>query len=95
MYGFEHKKTYMFWPISFELENTLGQGDFYDGIFPKKYVPDDITHDWGDRNEACLKEAIYYLENGSVSSKSTYNYRRSAQFTEGPQRMKSAYLIEK
>jgi C-terminal processing protease CtpA/Prc len=95
MYGFEHEKAYFFWPIAFELENTLGQGDFYDGFFPEKYVPDDITHDWDDRNEACLKEAIYYLENGSVSSKSTYNYHRSIQFSEGSERMKSAYIIEK
>lgn len=95
MYGFKHNVAYMFWPISFELENTLGVGDFYEGFFPEKYVPDDITHDWGDRNEACLKEAIYYLENGSVSSKGIYDYHRSVQFTESPFRINHAYLIEK
>ncbi|HBH82771.1 MAG: hypothetical protein A2X05_00755 [Bacteroidetes bacterium GWE2_41_25] len=94
MYGFKHKTAYMFWPISFELENTLGEGEFYDGFFPEKYVPDDITHDWGNRNEACLKEAIYYLENGSVSAKGIYNYQRSVQFTESPAVISNAYLIE-
>jgi len=94
MYGFKHNVAYMFWPISFELKNTLGEGDFYDGFTPEKYVPDDITHDWGDRNEACLKEAIYYLENGSVSAKGLYNYQRSVQFTESPDRINDAYLIE-
>ena len=54
------------------LVNSQDQGDFYDGFAPEKYVPDDITHDWNDRNELCLKEAIYYLENGSVSSKGVY-----------------------
>jgi hypothetical protein len=85
----------MFWPVAFELENTLGEGEFYDGFFPEKYVPDDITRDWGDRNEACLKEAIYYLENGAVSAKGFYNYQRPVQFSERPERMKSAYIIEK
>ena len=95
MYGFEHNKAYFFWPIAFELENINGEGDFYEGFAPEKYVPDDITYDWGNRNEACLKEAIYYLENGSVSSKGFYNYKRSVQFTESPLRSNNAYLIVK
>lgn len=94
MYGFKHNVAYMFWPISFTLVNTLGEGDFYEGFAPGKYVPDDITHDWGDRNESCLKEAIYYLENGSVSAKGLYNYRRSVQFEESPVRINGAYLID-
>jgi carboxyl-terminal processing protease len=95
MYGFKHNVAYMYWPISFNLVNTSGEGDFYDGFAPEKYVMDDITRDWGDRREACLKEAIFYLENGTVSSKSIYNYRRSVQFSESPHRLNDAYLIEK
>jgi hypothetical protein len=94
MYGFKHGVTYMFWPISFSLVNTAGEGEFYDGFAPEKYVQDDITHDWGNRNESCLKEAIYYIENGTVSSKSAYNYRHSVIFSEGPKRMNDAYLIK-
>ena len=94
MYGFKQSTLYMFWPISFELLNTAGEGEFYDGFFPEKYVPDDITHDWGDRNESCLKEAIYLMENGTVSAKSLYNYRRSVQFSEDPKRLNNAYIIE-
>lgn len=94
MYGFKHSTLYMFWPISFALLNTAGEGDFYDGFFPEKYVPDDITHDWGDRDESCLKEAIYMMENGTVSAKSTYNYRRSVQLSESPERQNNAYFIE-
>ncbi|HOW40433.1 MAG TPA: S41 family peptidase [Bacteroidales bacterium] len=94
MYGFKHKELYYYWPISFELLNTLGQGDFYDGFAPKKYVMDDITHDWNDRGEYCLKEAIYYLENGSVSSKGEYQYRRATQFDEGNSKPNNLYLIE-
>jgi C-terminal processing protease CtpA/Prc len=94
MYGFQYSTSYMFWPISFSLVNSLNQGEFYDGILPEKYVPDDIGFDWNDRREACLKEAIYYLENGSVSAKGTYNYHRSVRFTEGTERLRNAYLIE-
>jgi C-terminal processing protease CtpA/Prc len=95
MYGFKHKELYMFWPISFELVNTAGEGDFYEGFAPKKYVIDDITHDWGDRKEYCLKEAIYYLENGSVSSKGEYSYRRQVQFDENKNKPENLLLIDK
>ncbi len=94
MYGFKYSTKYMFWPISFELLNTTGEGDFYDGFFPEKYVSDDITHDWGDRNEVCLKEAVYLLENGSVSAKSIYNYHRSGQLSESRAGISNAYIIE-
>ncbi len=69
MVGIQYKTNYMFWPISFSLVNSASQGEFYNGFFPEKYVPDDITHDWNDRNEACLNESIYYLEHGNVSTK--------------------------
>ena len=69
MVAFAYQTDYMFFPITFSLVNSTGQGDFFKGFVPDKYVPDDITHDWNDRNEACLKEAIYYLEHGNVSSK--------------------------
>ncbi|MFN8210726.1 MAG: S41 family peptidase [Bacteroidales bacterium] len=86
MVGMAYSTYYMFWPIMFRVLNSSGQGDFYDGLFPGKYVADDITHDYGDPQEACLKEAIYYLENGSFSSKGAYIYRKSTQFTEGSSR---------
>ena len=73
--------------ISFAIVNSSNQGDFYKGIPPIKYVPDDFTHDWSDRNESCLKEAIYYLEHGSTSPKGTYIYQPSIQFSEKPYRM--------
>jgi C-terminal processing protease CtpA/Prc len=88
-----HKPKYIFLPITFTLFNTNNESDFYDGIAPEKYVPDDITYDWGDKNEACLKEAIYLLENGSVSSKGEYKYSKPSLFSEGS-RLNNAFLIE-
>jgi C-terminal processing protease CtpA/Prc len=96
MVGLAYKTDYMFWPISFTLVNSLNQGDFYNGFVPEKYVPDDFTHDWNDRRESCLKEAIYYLEHGSVSAKGLYvKQQPSVRFSEMPQRLKNAYLISK
>jgi carboxyl-terminal processing protease len=95
MMAFQYKTDYVFWPISLSLVNSANQGEFYDGIAPDKYVPDDITRDWSDRNELCLKEAIYYLENGSVSPKGIYDYRPSIKFSEKPERLNNAYLLEK
>jgi carboxyl-terminal processing protease len=95
MVGINYKTDYMFWPISFSVVNSEDQGEFYDGIAPGKYVHDDITHDWRDRDELCLKEAIYYLENGSFSSKGIYNYQKSMRFSEKPERMNNAFILSK
>jgi len=85
----------MFWPIAYSLVNSAKQGEFYKGFAPEKYVPDDITHDWSDKNESCLKEAIYYLEHGSVSSKGTYVFQPSILFSEKPEKLNHAFTIEK
>jgi C-terminal processing protease CtpA/Prc len=96
MIGIPYRTDYMFWPISFTLVNSLSQGEFYDGIIPEKIVADDITRDWNDRNELCFKEAIYYLENGNVSSKGLYVGKISTtKFDEKSEKSKDAYIISK
>jgi carboxyl-terminal processing protease len=75
---------YIFAPVTFKNENSAGHGDFFDGLFPSKLVNDDITHDFDDRKELCLKEAIKYLETGIISSKGQYIYKRSIQISEKP-----------
>ncbi len=95
MVGFQYKTDYVFFPITFSLVNSAGQGDFYKGFAPDKYVPDDITHDWSDRNEACLKESIYYLEHGSVSSKGLMVKQPVITFSEQPGKNNNAYILKK
>ena len=96
MSGFQYKTDYMFWPITFNVVNSVGFGDFYKGIAPEKYVPDDITRDWNDRNEACFKESIYYLEHGAVSAKGFFvNNKPSLIFSEKPEKNNNAYIINK
>jgi len=96
MSGIKYKTNYMFFPITFTVVNSAGNGDFYNGIVPEKFVPDDITRDWGDRNEACLKEAIYYLEHGAVSAKGlNVEHQASVLFTEKPDKINNAYILNK
>ena len=91
----QYDYTYIFAPITFELVNSAGKGGFYSGFAPAKYVTDDITHDFNDKNESCLKEAIYFLENGTVSAKGAYIYKPSVQYSEKPSRMNNAYIFNK
>jgi hypothetical protein len=95
MYGINYETSFMFWPIAFSLVNKDNQGEFYKGFYPLKYVPDDFTHDWSDRNESCLKEAIYYIEHGTASPKGAYIYQPSIQFSEKPGRINNAFFIKK
>jgi hypothetical protein len=75
--------------------NAQDKGDYFDGIFPAKVLPDDITHDFSDRNELCLKEAIHFLEYGSVSTKSASVFKRYPQFSEKPAWMNNTFVLEK
>jgi hypothetical protein len=97
MIGIQFKTNYMFWPISFALVNSANQGDFYNGFVPLKYVSDDLTHDWKDRNESCLKESIYYLEHGSVSARAldVSQPQKPVRFDENSSRNNNAYIISK
>jgi C-terminal processing protease CtpA/Prc len=100
MVGFPYptnQTAYVFWPITFSLVNSAGQGDFYKGFAPDKNAIDDITHDWSDRNESCLKESIYYLEHGNMSSKELMINQPSARvmFSEKPGKNNNAYIMHK
>jgi C-terminal processing protease CtpA/Prc len=86
---------FIFAPITFKLVNSADQGDFFAGLPPDKYVPDDITHDFSDRNESCLKEAISFLETGSFSTKGGYIFKRYVQYSEKPELMNNAYKVER
>jgi C-terminal processing protease CtpA/Prc len=91
----QYNTKYIFAPVTFKLVNSAGQGDFWAGFAPAKYVSDDITHDFSDKNEYCFKEAIYFLNNGTVSTKGTYIYQPSLQYSEKPARMGNAYIFNK
>lgn len=85
MTGWEVGEKYFFWPITFKIVNKDNEGDYFNGIIPGKLVSDDITHDFNDRNELCLKEAIKYIETGTFSTKGSDSFYRYNQYSEKPQ----------
>jgi carboxyl-terminal processing protease len=90
--GFNVAKKYVFAPTTFKIINSLGQGEYYFGIPPTKPAADDVTHDFSDRMELCLKEAIYYLEHGAVSAKGAIQFRNYPQYSERPDWMSNMVL---
>jgi hypothetical protein len=80
--------------VTFKLVNKNDEGDYFDGLPPSARVEDDITHDFSDRNELCLQEAIHYLETGSVSGKGTSTFDSHPQYSEKPQWMNNVFLKE-
>ena len=81
MNGWSCLKKYYFFLVTAKTVNSLDQ-DFYDGFPPDKREVDDITCEFEDRQEKCLKEAIQYLETGQFSGKGEMKFTRSAQFSE-------------
>jgi hypothetical protein len=51
------------------MANKNNVTDFYNGLTPDAMIPDDLSHALGDKEEACLKEVLYYIENGTFSAK--------------------------
>ncbi len=96
MNGWPCGKKYWFWPITFKLVNSANAGEYFAGIAPDKIATDDITHDFSDKNEVCLKEAIHYLETGAFSAgKGSEKFSRAASFGEKPSWMNNVFIPEK
>jgi len=67
---------YVFFPVTFEYVNSQGEGRFYDGIPADIRAADDITHDFGDPEEACLAAAIAFLEGTKAEQPASIRSRR-------------------
>ena len=94
MNGWPCAGTYFFWPVTFKLVNSADEGEYYDGIAPEKISSDDITRDFDNRDEECLKEAIYWLETGSFMTKGFEEFSRSPYFMEKQSLMNNLYIIK-
>lgn len=79
-YGQEAGKNdeYIISVINMKILNANNEGDYFDGLPADAYVPDDLTHHFGDPQEACFKEALHYIEHGafSISTKSGYYHKQ-------------------
>jgi len=79
-----------------KIVNSLDEGDYFEGFFPNKVAADDITHDFDDRNEVCLGEAISYLETGVFrSAKSSKVFKKYPQISEKPSWMNNTFVKDK
>jgi C-terminal processing protease CtpA/Prc len=92
MNGWEVGKKYFMWPVTFKIVNSQDQGEYFNGIYPGKLAIDDITHDFTDRKEANLKEAINYLQNGTFTAKSFGVFRNKPRFSEKPDWVNNTFL---
>lgn len=66
MYVFKYG-DWAFLPIVFKITNANNEGDYFNGIPPDFICADDVTRQFHDPEESCLKEAIYYIKNGGFS----------------------------
>ncbi|MGI6393582.1 MAG: S41 family peptidase [bacterium] len=57
-------------PITFKNANVEDYGDYYHGIPATCGSVDDFKHDFGDKDELSLKEALNYLKTGKCSESS-------------------------
>lgn len=70
--------NYYAFPVAFRNVNANGTGDFYEGFTPDRVQTDDVTHDLGDANEACLSTALNYFSTGILQG-GTQSARVSAE----------------
>lgn len=60
--------NYNIYPVSFKTVNSVGSADYYDGFPVDKNTVDDLSKDFGDVNEASLKEALNYINTGAFTA---------------------------
>jgi carboxyl-terminal processing protease len=96
MNGGDIAKKYFIAPVTFKSVNRNNEGDYFDGFVPDALVTDDITHDFDDRQELCLKSAISFLETGSLATtKSAAAFSRHKQYSEKPSYLDNMFVIKK
>ena len=54
--------------INFRTVNSLGQGDYFDGLTPTCLVQDAIVANWGSLDDPVYAEAVNYVNTGSCSA---------------------------
>lgn len=57
--------SYVLYPMTFNMLNAAGSGNYFSGIPPICPAVDDLDHPLGDPDEASLATALYYLANGN------------------------------
>lgn len=67
-------------PVTFENENSDGEGDYFDGLGVDCAATDNVDYRFGDSNEPMLAQALHLAENNScLSSRYAGNQRQVSQ----------------
>jgi carboxyl-terminal processing protease len=67
--------NYVVAPVAFKTVNSLGEADYYEGFKPDFPEVDDLTKNFGNPEEKCLKVALEYLKTGKVITNVARNAR--------------------
>jgi carboxyl-terminal processing protease len=65
-------------PVAFNVLNSRGEGNYFDGLAPACRAADDLAFDLGDAGEASLAEALGYVRSGSCSPAAAATARAQA-----------------
>jgi len=57
--------NYVIVPVMFEWKNAQGKSSGYAGIGVNYAEFDDLTHNFGDTSELCLRQTLHFIQNGS------------------------------
>ncbi len=74
MYGFVFQDWALF-PITTQLLNAEGYGDYFDGLMPDCYAEDGLTSDWGDETEQSLSQVFHYISYGGFNNTLAVNVK--------------------
>ncbi len=85
MDGWVCSEKYIFYPVTFKIVNADQQGEYFGGLAPEIIGDDDLRYDFDDRREECLGEAIDYLENGTITSKSIKSHYKPVYMFNRPE----------
>lgn len=69
-------------PITFKSANSQDYGDYFLGMEVDCSAEDDCRHDFGDPEEASMREALYFLENGRCSQNAALKSEAKAKYLE-------------
>jgi C-terminal processing protease CtpA/Prc len=59
------KSNYVIVPVMFEWKNYFGESSGYAGIGVNYAEFDDLTHNFGDTSELCLRQTLHFIQNGN------------------------------
>jgi len=83
--------NYVVAPVAFQSFNANNFGDYFEGLTPSKIQTDDVSKNFGDIEELCLKDAITFLTTGVLQK----NYEGAKMLALQPQQTNETFNREK